>query len=166
MAQKPDVSELVQRIEQLENKLKIYYTPNADKVLEDVLEKLDTRTVMLILREVDARDLALAMMGLQQKALQQIKNAMSKTSWNMIKDDLYYHMKWSIYGSAVKDAKITLMNIVQQLVHMGEIMIPEGLTKESTSINDSKKKWDEEKNKRIKEMEVWKKEVFDPLENS
>ncbi len=169
MAQEPDLHELVKRIEQIERKLGIFYPDShEDEWLESLMTSLDGRTLQQVFREIDSKDLALAIVGFKADTLQIVKNNLSKKGWEMLKDDMVYHTKWSGSGQSHHIAKLKIMSVIKQLEEMGEIVVVRGNhpmfeNKVSFEIKDWFKNLEDERNKRIKIMEAWKKEVFDPL---
>src|SRR5580658_1043982 len=103
MSQETDVQELIRRIEIMEHRLGLYYyIPRADAALEELIEHLDNLTLQQVLREIEAKDLVLAMIGFQPKTLALIKTAMSHNAWEMIKDDMACQVKWGFAGDLDK----------------------------------------------------------------
>ncbi len=169
MAQEPDLQEIVQRIEQIEKKLGIFTSPGDAEKLEPLIEKIESRTLQQILREIDAKDLVYAMMEFKQPALRKILDAMSHKSREMIKDDMAYWLKRGIYGNVLWESRLKLMGIIRQLEQMGEIVIPRGEEEPFSKKGylDLKERWEKEEEKRKAKqqvLETWKKEVFDKLD--
>jgi len=170
MPQEPDLQELIKRIENVEHQLGIFYSKtHDDELLEGILESLDGRTIQQIFREVDAKDLALAIAGFQAKALGIVKDNLSKKGWEMLKDDMAYHSNWNVYGNSKKIARLKILNVIKQLEEMGEIASLKNADsklekKDSFDFKDWLKKLEDERIERVKIFEAWKKEVFDPID--
>lgn len=166
MSLESDLNQIEKRLERIEQKLGLYSAPGAEKALEEWVENQETRVLQQVLREIDAKDLVLALMGFGPKAVLQVKNAMSKTGWNMLKDDMAYQLKTAVHGSAREDARLKVMNIIQLLADRGEVQAhPPGRAPEDPA--GRKKKQEEEKeemNRKLAELERWKKENFDSLD--
>ena len=133
---------MVERIEFLELKIGVHYVPEADKALESLLETMEPLALQGLLRELDAKDLALAMMGLGPKALGQIKAAMSKKSWEMILDDLGVLLRQGVTPIAAHEAKLKVMAVAQNFLGKGN---------------------GPEAGKKLEGLEAWKKDVLDKL---
>ena len=162
MADQQDLNEILQRLEAVEHKLGIYYVPNAEPILEELVEKLDPKTLQLILREVDAKVLALAMMGYKAPALKGIQAAMSKKSWEMIQDDVHYHLKLGVSEVSIRQARLEMMGMIKKLEAQGTIVLH---VKESSSELEDWKKSQETGTlfKKVEGLEVWKKDVLDKV---
>ncbi len=171
MTQEPDFQELVKRIERIEHKLGIV-PPDShdDELLESLMAILDGRTLQQVFREIDSKDLALAIVGFKVETLKLIKSNISKKGWEMLKDDMIYHTKWNGSGQSHHIARLKIMFVIQQLEEMGEIVVVRGDlpmfdNKITFEIKDWFKNLEDERNKRMKNLEKWKKEVFDPLDD-
>lgn len=165
MADSPDMNEILQRLEAVERKLGLYYVPNSEPILEELAAKLDSKTLQTILREVDAKDLALAMMGWKAPALKGIQNAMSKKSWEMIQDDIHYHLKLGVNEASVREARIKVMGFIKQLESMGQIVLH--VQETSPGLEEWKKQNAQASStlfKKVEGLDVWKKDVLDKLQ--
>lgn len=163
MADTPDLNEILQRLEAVEHKLGIYYVPNAEPILEELAEKLEPKTLQLILREVDAKVLALAMMGYKAPALKGIQNAMSKKSWEMMQDDVHYHLKLGVSEASIRQARLEMMSIIKKLEASGSIVLH--VHESSQEMEEWKKRSDENPTlfKKVEGLEIWKKDVLDKV---
>jgi hypothetical protein len=163
MADSPDINEILQRLEAVEHKLGIYYVPNAEPILEELVEKLEPMTLQAILREVDAKVLAVAMMGWQTPALKGLQAAMSKKSWEMIQDDVNYHLKLGVNETSVRQARLEMLSIAKKLYATGNIIL--SLKETSPGIEGWKGQSPDlgKLFKRIEGLDVWKKDVLDKV---
>ncbi|MBT1247173.1 MULTISPECIES: flagellar motor switch protein FliG [unclassified Thermosipho (in: thermotogales)] len=92
-------------------------------VFEDLL-KLDDRSVQLVLREVDTRDLAVALKGASEELKEKIFNNMSKRAAQLLKDELEF--MGPVRVKDVEEAQQKIINIVRRLEEAGEIVIARG----------------------------------------
>ena len=163
MAEAPDLNEILQRLEVAEHKLGIYFAPSAEALLEELLEKLEPLSLQNILREVDAKVLALAMMGSKAPALRGIQAAMSKKSWGMIRDDVQYHLNLGVTEAAIRQAHLEMMSVVQKLVSLGKVALqvkdPSPALSEWQKLNTGSGT----SFKKVEGLEAWKKDVLDKL---
>lgn len=167
-----DSKDLQQRLQTVERKLGIYKEYGDD--LEDLLNSFDSRTIQQILREIDAKDLVVAMLGMKKETLLKIKQNVSKKSWSMLCEDLTCSLGYGVANDSVKVCRSKVTNIIHQLESQGEIVLskihgtkPDELRRELS--DQLWKKWDEEKKQREenkKVMSVWKKDIFDSLKES
>jgi hypothetical protein len=164
MAENPDLNEVLQRLEVVEHKLGVYFVPNAEALLEELVTKLDPLTLQNILREVDAKVLALAMMGYQAPALKGIQAAMSKKSWGMIRDDVQYHLNLGVAEVAIRQAHLEMMSIIQKLVSLGKATLQ---VKDPSPVLAEWQKRNTESTgtsfKKVEGLEAWKKDVLDKI---
>jgi len=173
MSEEPNLNEIIKRLEAVEHKLGIYYhTSDAvDGALEELFENVDNRTLQQILHEVDAKILAKAVLGLKSKALLNLKDALSKNAWEMLRDDIRDELRSEIGLYGLQNSKIKVLTITHQLEEMGEIVWAR--TTGSLETEEYRKKCEEEikENKewyalqtlKNKELEIWKNEVFEKL---
>ncbi|QTA38264.1 flagellar motor switch protein FliG [Thermosipho ferrireducens] len=92
-------------------------------VFEDLL-KLDDRSVQLVLREVDTRDLAIALKGASEELKEKIFNNMSKRAAQLLKDELEF--MGPVRVKDVEEAQQKIINVVRRLEEAGEIVIARG----------------------------------------
>ncbi|MBB6062623.1 flagellar motor switch protein FliG [Thermosipho japonicus] len=92
-------------------------------VFEDLL-KLDDRSIQLVLREVDTRDLAVALKGASEELKEKIFNNMSKRAAQLLKDELEFMGPVRIKD--VEEAQQKIINVVRRLEEAGEIVIARG----------------------------------------
>jgi len=142
MAQEQEDKSLVERLEFLEHKLGIHYVPEADKALESLFETLEPLALQGLLRELDAKDLELALLGLGPKALGQVKAAMSKKSWEMILDDVGVLLRQGVTQAAAHEARLKVMAIAHSFLGKGSAPAAD---------------------KKLEGLEAWKKDVLDKL---
>jgi flagellar motor switch protein FliG len=142
MAEEQEDKSLVERLEFLEHKLGVHYVPEADKALEALLETLEPLALQGLLRELDAKELELALLGLGPKALAQVKAAMSKKSWEMILDDVGVLLRQGVTQAAVHEARLKVMAVAQRSLGQGS---------------------GSEAGKKLEGLEAWKKDVLDKL---
>jgi len=92
-------------------------------VFEDILT-LDNRSIQRTLREVDSRDLTLALKGASEDVKRRIFENMSKRQADMIKEDMKY--MGPVRLRDVEDAQQKIVNIIRKLEDAGEIIISRG----------------------------------------
>lgn len=92
-------------------------------VFEDLV-KLDDRSIQIILREVDTRDLALALKGATDELKEKIFKNMSKRAASLLKDELDY--MGPVRVKDVESAQQKIVEIVRRIEEAGEIVIARG----------------------------------------
>ena len=92
-------------------------------VFEDIL-KLDDRSIQLVLREVDTRDLAVALKGASEEVKEKIFKNMSKRAAQLLKDELEF--MGPVRVKDVEEAQQKIINIIRRLEEAGEIVIARG----------------------------------------
>ncbi len=163
MAETPNMDEIVKRLEAVEQKLGIVYIPDAETKIEELIEKIEPKKLEFVLRNVDAKDLELAMTGFKAPALLKIKAAVSPKSWGMLGDDLLYLIRQGISDSSAKDARRKVMGIIKQTA--GEIHGYPPAEWETLKPEDWKKREEilESLFKTQESLDAWKKNVLDKL---
>ena len=92
-------------------------------VFEDII-LLDDRSIQKVLREVDSKDLAMALQTASEEASARIYKNMSKRAAEMLREDIVY-----MGPVRLRDIVETLQKIVaiiRRLEDMGEIIIARG----------------------------------------
>ena len=92
-------------------------------VFEDIV-LLDNRSVQRILREIDAKDLALAMKTASEDVKNLIFRNMSKRAVELLKEDMGY--MGPVRLRDVEEAQQKIVNVIRQLEDSGEIIISRG----------------------------------------
>lgn len=92
-------------------------------VFEDIIQ-LDDRAIQQILREVDGKDLALALKGSSEEVAIKIKRNMSKRAADMLKEDMEY--MGPVRLRDVEDAQQRIVNVIRKLEEAGEIVVARG----------------------------------------
>ncbi len=92
-------------------------------VFEDII-LLDDRSVQIVLREVDTKELALAMKATNDEVTAKIYKNMSKRAADMLKDELEYMGPVKIRD--VEEAQAKIVNVIRTLEDRGEIVIVRG----------------------------------------
>ena len=164
MGDTPDMQEILQRLEVVEHKLGIYFVPNAEPILEELCEKVDAITLQNILREVEAKVLALAMMGYKAPALKGIKAAMSKKSWEMISDDIQYNVKLGVTEAGIRQAHLEMMSIIKRMESKGQLALK--ISNPSPELADWMKRNADPTGtsfKKVEGLDAWKRDVLDKL---
>jgi flagellar motor switch protein FliG len=92
-------------------------------VFEDIVT-LDDRAVQLVLREVDNRELALALKMASEEVAQKIYRNMSKRAADMLQEDLEY--LGPVRLRDVEEAQQKIVNVVRRLEEAGEVIIARG----------------------------------------
>lgn len=89
-------------------------------VFEDIV-KLDDRSVQRVLREVETKDIALALKGTNDEVKEKIFVNMSERAAGMLKDDMEY--MGPVRAREVQEAQSTIVAIIRALEATGEIII-------------------------------------------
>ena len=89
-------------------------------VFEDII-KLDDKAIQRILREVETKDLALALKGTTQDVKDKIFRNMSERASNMLKDDMEY--MGPVRAKEVQETQTKVVAVVRALEATGEITI-------------------------------------------
>ncbi|MGE5606474.1 MAG: flagellar motor switch protein FliG [Bacteroidota bacterium] len=92
-------------------------------VFEDIV-LLDNRSVQRILREIDAKDLAMAMKTASEDVKNLIFRNMSKRAVELLKEDMGY--MGPVRLRDVEEAQQKIVNVIRQLEDSGEIIISRG----------------------------------------
>ncbi len=92
-------------------------------VFEDIVQ-LDDRAIQQILREVDGKDLALALKGSNDEVAAKVRKNMSKRAADMLKEDMEY--MGPVRLRDVEDAQQRIVNIIRKLEEAGEIIVARG----------------------------------------
>jgi flagellar motor switch protein FliG len=92
-------------------------------VFEDMIQ-LDDRSVQLVLREVETKDLAIALKGSDEEMAKKIMNNMSTRAAQMLKEDMQY--MGPIRLREVEDAQQRIIKAVRKLESVGAIVISRG----------------------------------------
>jgi len=92
-------------------------------VFEDILT-LDGRAIQTVLREVDNRDLALALKNSSEELQNLILSNISKRLAAMVREDMEY--MGPVRRSDVEEAQQKIVNIIRRLQDTGEVMIARG----------------------------------------
>lgn len=92
-------------------------------VFEDIT-KMDDRSIQLVLREVDSKDLALALKGSSEEVSSKIKRNMSKRAGQMLEEDMSF--LGPVRLRDVEEAQQRIVNIIRRLEESGEIIISRG----------------------------------------
>jgi flagellar motor switch protein FliG len=90
----------------------------------DDLIVLDNRTVQQILREVDAKDLALALKGAKEEVKEHLLKNMSQRARAMITEDM--DVMGPVRLKNAEEAQQKIINVVRQLEEQGEIVVARG----------------------------------------
>jgi len=92
-------------------------------VFEDIV-KLGDRSVQIVLREVETRDLALALKGASEEVKQKIFKNISKRAAQLLQDELEY--MGPVRLKDVEEAQQKIINVIRRLEEAGEIVIARG----------------------------------------
>ena len=92
-------------------------------VFEDIV-LLDNRSVQRIMREIDAKDLAMAMKTASEDVKNLIFRNMSKRAVELLKEDMGY--MGPVRLRDVEEAQQKIVNVIRQLEDSGEIIISRG----------------------------------------
>ena len=92
-------------------------------VFEDVV-KLENRSVQMVLKEVNQKDLALALRGASEEVLQKILTNMSSRGAEMLQEEMKYQPPQR--RSAVEEAQGRIVGVIRRLEDQGVITIGRG----------------------------------------
>ena len=92
-------------------------------IFEDII-KMDDRSVQLVLREVDSKDLAMALKGAGEEVKDKIKKNMSKRAAEMLEEEIVF--LGPVRLRDVEEAQQQIVTIIRQLEEAGEIIISRG----------------------------------------
>jgi len=92
-------------------------------VFEDLI-KLDDRSIQLVLREIDPKDLALALKGATEEVKDKILKNISKRAAQLLQDELEY--MGPVRVKDVEEAQQKVINVVRRLEDAGEIVVVKG----------------------------------------
>ena len=92
-------------------------------VFEDII-LLDDRSLQLVLREVDTKDLSLAMKATSDEVAEKIYKNMSKRAADMLKEEISYMGPVKIRD--VEEAQTKVVNIIRTMEDKGQIVIVRG----------------------------------------
>lgn len=92
-------------------------------VFEDIV-LLDDRGVQLVLREVETKDLALALKGANEEVVDKIQNNMSSRAATMLKEDMRF--MGPVRLREVEDAQQKIVKVIRKLEEAGAIVISRG----------------------------------------
>ena len=92
-------------------------------VFEDIV-MLDDRSLQMVLREVDTKDLSLAMKATPQEVSEKVYKNMSKRAADMLREEIEYMGPVKIRD--VEEAQQKVVNVIRTLEEKGEIVISRG----------------------------------------
>ena len=92
-------------------------------VFDDIL-LLDDRTIQQILREIDSKDLVLALKGASEECRNKILKNMSSRARQMILEDM--EVMGPVRLKTTEEAQQKIVNVIRQLEEMGEIVVARG----------------------------------------
>ncbi len=92
-------------------------------VFEDIV-LLDDRSLQLVLREIESKDLALALKGSSGEVGEKIYKNMSKRASEMLKEEIEYMGPVRIRD--VEEAQQKIVNVIRRLEESGEIVVSRG----------------------------------------
>lgn len=92
-------------------------------VFEDIV-LLDDRSLQLVLREIDSKDLALALKASSSEVGEKIYKNMSKRAAEMLKEEIQYMGPVRIRD--VEEAQQKVVNVIRRLEESGEIIVSRG----------------------------------------
>ena len=92
-------------------------------VFEDIVQ-LDDRSLQMVLREVDQKDLSLALKATNDEVKNKIYKNMSKRAADMLKEELEFMGPVKIRD--VEDAQQKVVGVIRNLEDKGEIVVSRG----------------------------------------
>jgi len=92
-------------------------------VFEDIIQ-LDDRAIQQILRDVESKDLGLALKGSNEEVAAKVTRNMSKRAADMLREEMEY--MGPVRLRDVEDAQQRIVNVIRKLEEAGEIVIARG----------------------------------------
>jgi flagellar motor switch protein FliG len=92
-------------------------------VFEDIV-LLDDRSLQLVLREIDSKDLSLALKASSNEVAEKIYKNMSKRAGEMLREEIQYMGPVRIRD--VEEAQQKVVNVIRRLEEAGEIIVSRG----------------------------------------
>lgn len=92
-------------------------------VFEDIIQ-LDDRAIQAILREVDMKDLGVALKGVKPEVQQKIFTNMSERAMAMLKEDMEF--MGPVRMKAVEEAQQKMVAVIRRLEESGEVVLSRG----------------------------------------
>ncbi len=92
-------------------------------VFEDIV-MLDDRSLQMVLRDVDSKDLSLALKATPQEVADKVFKNMSKRAADMLKEEIEFMGPVKIRD--VEEAQLKVVNVIRALEDKGEIVISRG----------------------------------------
>jgi len=92
-------------------------------VFEDIV-LLDDRGVQLVLREVETKDLALALKGSSEEVMNKILSNMSSRAATMLKEDMQF--MGPVRLREVEEAQQKIVKVIRKLEEAGVIVVSRG----------------------------------------
>ncbi len=92
-------------------------------VFEDIVQ-LDDRAIQQVLREVDSKDLALALKGSSEEVGAKVQKNMSKRAADMLREDMEF--MGPVRLRDVEEAQQRIVNVIRKLEEAGEIVVARG----------------------------------------
>lgn len=92
-------------------------------VFEDIVQ-LDDRSLQRVLRDVDTKDLSLALKGTQTEVAEKVYRNMSKRAADMLREELEFMGPVKIRD--VEEAQQKVVNVIRALEDKGEIVVSRG----------------------------------------
>ncbi len=92
-------------------------------VFEDIT-KLDDRSIQMVLREVDTKELAKALKGSSEDIMDKIANNLSKRAGQLLKEEIEFMGPLRVVD--VEEAQQKIVNTIRRLEESGEIFIARG----------------------------------------
>lgn len=92
-------------------------------VFEDIV-MLDDRSLQMVLREVDTKDLSLALKATPQEVAAKVYKNMSKRAGDMLREEIEYMGPVKIRD--VEEAQQKIVNVIRNLEDKGEIVVSRG----------------------------------------
>ena len=92
-------------------------------VFEDIV-MLDDRSLQMVLREVDSKDLSLALKATPQEVADKVFRNMSKRAADMLREEIEFMGPVKIRD--VEEAQLKVVNVIRALEDKGEIVISRG----------------------------------------
>ena len=92
-------------------------------IFEDIIT-MDDRSIQLVLREVESKDLALALKGSSEEVGNKIKKNMSKRAGEMLEEEITF--LGPVRLRDVEEAQQRIVNTIRRLEEAGEIVISRG----------------------------------------
>lgn len=117
------VKDLMERLEKLEKKLGVAPLTGILSNFKATMTGFDKRTLEIIFQGESDQELAVALMGQEKSVLESVGNALSKSRWKRICNEMTNLTEEGVTEGWVESSQGNLLRKIQRLEQMGEIVV-------------------------------------------